>query len=195
MTVKAINHIEQNRPVHLALRDVYYEQAVGILSAQRQDPMHGVEIPDYETILFMLRTARQHAYFSIRADGKNEKDEQFGRFINLLAGNVKAVLSMLNLKHTVEDAEGFFLSFLEVNYASVALQAEEYERRVRDIVRSIHNTLDLASGAYEELKQANLEAFSGEERERYEKAVAHQQGLIKKMPEAPRYEKRTGLFA
>ena len=66
-----------------------------------------------------------------------EKDQQFSLFINMLAGNVNAALSMLNLKQSVEAEDGFFFSFLEINHASVALQAEEYERRARDIIRSI----------------------------------------------------------
>jgi hypothetical protein len=192
--VKTINHIELNRPVHLALRGVYYEQAVEMLTALRKDSMQRVDISDYETCLFMLRTARRHAQFSIRNNGKNEKDEQFCEFINLLAGNVKAVLSMLTLKRTVENSEGFFYSFLEANHASVALQAEEYERRARDIIRSLHGTLDLASAAYEKLKQTNLHAFSAEERERYDKATAHHRGLSAKLPEPPKYGKKTGLF-
>jgi len=67
---------------------------------------------EYEEILFFLRIARQQARFSIRETGKNGSDEQFGRFINLLAGNVKAVLSIMTLKETVESSEGSFISFL-----------------------------------------------------------------------------------
>jgi len=194
-SVKTINHFEQNRPVHLALRDIYYERATSLLKNPEQMAIQKLDATDYEEILFLLRTARDHGYFAVRDNGKNEKDSQFCRFINLLAGNVKAVLSMLNLKHSVEAKDSFFFSFLEVNHASVALQAEEYERRARDIIRCMLNTLELANVAFEGLKQSNRDAFNDFERERYDKAAMHHKELIEQRPALPKYQKRTGLFA
>lgn len=171
--MKAIDHFELNRPVHLARRDVYFERAAELISAQQRSFSFEINTEDYEEIIFLLRVARLHARFAIRDAGKNEKDEQFGRFINLLAGNVKAVLSMLNLKAVVECSGESFLSFLGANQASVALQAEEYLRRANDIVRSIHNTLQLAEEPFAQLKVDNATAASEEDLERYTKARQH----------------------
>ncbi len=193
--MKTINHIEQNRPVHLALRDTYYERATGLLQALKNKAIQGLDAADYEEILFLLRTARDHGRFAVRDNGKNEKDGQFCEFINMLAGNVKAVLSMLSLKQSVEAKDGFFFSFLEVNHASVSLQAEEYERRARDIVRCMLDTLDLANDACDELRKANHDAFSDFEHERYDKAAARHKELIENQPDLPKYRKRVGLFA
>ena len=195
MYVKTVNHFEQNRPVHLALRDVYYDRAACLLKDPGHTAVRELNASDYEEILFLLRTARNHGFLAVRDNGKNEKDDQFCRFINMLAGNVKAVLSMLSLKHTVEVEGGFFFSFLEANHASVALQAEEYERRARDIISCMLNTLELANAAFEGLKQANYDAFSESERERYDKAAAHHMQLIEQHLELPQYKKRDGLFA
>lgn len=193
--VKAINHFEQNRPVHLALRDIYYERATRLLKSTDHMALRKLNAADYEEILFLLRLARDHGYFAVRDGGKNEKDGQFCKFINMLAGNVKAVLSMLNLKHSVEAADGFFLSFLETNHASVALQAEEYERRARDIAHCMLNTLELAKDAFEGLKKANHAVFSEVERGRYDKAAAHHKKLIEQRPDVPQYQKRAGRFS
>ena len=145
--MKRINHFEKNRPVHLALRDVYFERASGLLRNPALLTAHELDVGGFEEILFLLRTAREHGSFAVRDEAKNGKDGQFCKFINLLAGNVKSVLSMLNLKHSVQMEGGFFFSFLEANHASVALQAEEYERRAQDIVRCVLNTLALAQPA------------------------------------------------
>jgi hypothetical protein len=171
--VKGIDHFEQNRPVHLARRDVYFERAALLISAQPQVLGFQPTIKEYEEIIFLLRVARRHARFSIREAGKNEKDEQFSRFLNLLAGNVKAVLSMLNLKGMVEGPGGSFFSFLGANQASVALQAEEYQRRANDIFRSILSTLQLAEEPFEQLKEENASSASEEELKRYAKAREH----------------------
>jgi hypothetical protein len=159
--------------MHLALRDVHYERALQLLGAKEHVGMQALDENDFEAILFQLRTARDHGRFAVRDGGRHEKDQQFSLFINMLAGNVNAALSMLNLKQSVEAEDGFFFSFLEINHASVALQAEEYERRARDIIRSMHSTLALANQSYNELKEANREAFSEFERTRYDKAAAH----------------------
>lgn len=168
-----IDHFVQNRPVHLARRDVYFERAIELIFAQQHDFTPEIRIEEYEEILFLLRIARQHARFANRVAGKNEKDGELGRFINLLAGNVKAILSMLNLKGMVERSEGTLFSFHGENQASVALQAEEYQRRASDIVRSIHNTLKLAEGPFNGLK-AEYEASEEKDKfARYRKAREH----------------------
>jgi hypothetical protein len=193
--VKKINHFEKNRPVHLALRDVYYARAAVLMNDPKHLSVPELELSDFEEILFLLRTAREHGSFAIRKDAQTEKDSQFCKFINMLAGNVKAILSMLNLKHSVQKEGGFFFSFLEANHVSVALQAEEYERRARDIIRCVRNTLELANDAVERLKQTNHEAFSTIERQRHDKAAEHHEKLIGQRPELPAYRKRNGLFA
>ncbi len=175
-----INHFELNRPVHLARRDVYFEKAAELIAAQGHVERLRIEV--YEEILFMLRTSRQHARFSIRNAGKNENDEQFSRFLNLLAGNVKAVLSMINLKGMVENTQGSSFSFLGVNQASAGLQAEEYQRRANDIIRSIQNTLKLAQEPFENLKTENREMATDEENARYIKARKHFSQLVHKKP-------------
>jgi hypothetical protein len=189
--VGTINHFKQNRPVHLALRDVYYEQANKLLSSHDPRAVQPLNAAEYEEILSILRTARKHGYFAAR---DNEKDGQFCDFINMLAGNVKAILSMLNLKHSVEAKDGFFFAFLDVNRASVALQAEEYERRARDIICCLLNTLDIAEEAYSELKQNDLDALGPTEKPRYDKAAEHHRELIQKRANPPEYRKRTSMF-
>lgn len=177
-----INHFEQNRPVHLARRDVYFEKAKELISSELHGQECSLKNERYEEILFTLRTARQHARFSIRNAGKNEHDEQFSLFINLLAGNVKAVLSVINLKGMVESSQGSSFSFLGANQASAGLQAEEYQRRAVDIVRSMQNTLKLAEEPFVKLKAENRSTASDEANERYEKARAHFLELVKEKP-------------
>ncbi len=189
-----MNHFELNRPVNLALRDVYYERATELLKASGAQAAAPPQIADCEEILFLLRTAREHGRLVLRDTKRDEKNEQFCRFINLLAGNMKAVLSMLNLKHSIEKKDSFFFSVLEVNHASVALQAEEYERRACDMIRSLHSTLELAAESYEGLKQMDLAALNCSSRERYDKAAKHHKELIEKRPDLPEYKGHKGSF-
>jgi N-methylhydantoinase A/oxoprolinase/acetone carboxylase beta subunit len=178
--VKTIEHFHQNRPVHLARRDVFFEHASRLIQNQQDEHTPDVSRVAYEEILYLLQVARLHARFAMRRAGKNKADEQFGSFISLLAGNVQAVLSMISLKRAVESSEGSFFSFLGANHASVALQAEEYQRRASDITRSLHNTLKLAEEPFEQLKIENAIACTDEECERYTKARNHFTKLVQK---------------
>lgn len=177
--MKAIHHFKQNRPVHLARRDAYFEEANKLIHARHEQGKSEINIADYEEIIFLLRVARLHAIYSIRETGKNENDEQFYRFIDLLAGNVKAILSMLNLKGMVESSENSIASFLGENKASIALQAEEYQRRANDFSCSILNTLKLAQDPIDQLKKENANALSPDETQRYAKSFDHSALQIK----------------
>jgi len=183
--VSAFNHFDNNRPVHLGFRDSYYERAIGLLQERQRDGSAGLSIAEYERILFLLRGARKHARFSVRGHAGSDADRLFCDFVNVLVGNVKAVLSMLNLRQLVETAEGFFLSSEEVNQASVELQAEEFERRARDIARCVHNTLGLARAAFDQLKESNLSRFTPDEMERYRRASDHLRDLLQQVAESP----------
>jgi len=183
--VTPINHFELNRPVHLARRDISFEKALALISRQQLTFGEDMDVETYEEVLFLLRTARQHARFAIRNVGINSHDEQFSLFINLLAGNIKSVLSMINLKGMVAGSQGSSFSFLGVNEASAGLQAEEYQRRANDIVRSMQNTLRLAEEPFEKLKTENRASFTEEEALRYEKARGHfeqldERGLLRR---------------
>ena len=188
-SMEKINHFEKNRPVHLAVRDVHFEHAIELLAASRDERDHLLmDVGRYERILHMLRVAREHARFAAR---HKRRDEQFYDFIMMMSGNVKAVLSMLNLKYAVERMDGF----LELDdHHTVALQSEEYEHRACGIVQCLLDTLDLAGRAYRDLKALNWDHFDESERSRYEKASAHYALLLEKQSEIPAYKRKVGLF-
>ena len=187
--MEQINHFEKNRPVHLAVRDVHFEHAIKLLADSRNADDHTpMNMKEYEKILYMLRTAREHA--RVAAQHKR-RDAQFCDFIMMMSGNVKAVLSMLNLKLAVEQMDGFW----ELDdHHTMALQAEEYERRARDIVHCLLDTLDLAGRAYHNLKTLNWEHFNENERSRYEKASTHYALLLEKELEIPKYKRKVGIY-
>ena len=180
--MNSINHFDQNRPVHLARRDVYFEKASELIAEQGHSHIVELNTDFYEEVLFMFRTARQHARFAVRTPGKNEHDEQFCLFINLMAGNVKAVLSMIKLQGMVEREGQSSFGFLGVNQATAGIQAEEYQRRASDIVRSMQSTLKLAQEPFERLKKENRASAAVDDNIRYRKARKHFAMLISKKP-------------
>ncbi|MFL2859800.1 MAG: hypothetical protein ACJ0BW_03550 [Pontiellaceae bacterium] len=176
--MSSINHFIQNRPVHLARRDAYYQEAVSVLKNKQNQTTAMLSVSFYDEILFLLKVARLHSRFCIRTLGENENDEQFANFVDLLAGNTKAVLSMLQLRDLVARNSSF--DFLGTNKATVGLHAEEYQRRANDTITALMATLNLAERTFINLKEKNADSLDKEEKSRYNKAYDHVKILIKK---------------
>ncbi len=172
------NRFVHNRPIHLARRDVYFEHAVDQVQAQRHNIGEPLKPGVYNDILFLLHVVCQHARFCVRSLGQNENDERFCHFAALLVDNVKAVLSMLELYDLVQQNGSSVFGFPGSNQALARQQAEEYQSRANDIVRTIVNTLDMSRGAFEQLKRENAESLKALEIERYAKSREHFERLI-----------------
>ena len=176
--VSSINHFKQNRPVHLARRDAYFEAAVDALKKGAHPSSTVMEEACYTETLFLLRVARLHARFSVRSPDVSEADEQFARFVELLTRSVKAILSMLDLRELILKDQSF--SFLGSNQATIGLQAEEYQRRAVELVRALLSTLALAEDSFESLKQKNAASLDKGGHERYTRARVHVAELMKR---------------
>ena len=118
-----------------------------------------------------------HSGFSVRTPGENEYDEQFQRYIDLMTGNLKAVLSTLELRDLVVKNSSF--EFLGKNYAAAELYANEYQRRAKDILNSVMATLNLADETFGHLKKLNNQSLDDEEKSRYKKTHKHVERLMK----------------
>ena len=64
--MSSINHFIQNRPVHLARRDVYYEKAVKELDSLSKSKKGLLDSKIYDEIVFLFKVARLHSGFSVR---------------------------------------------------------------------------------------------------------------------------------
>ncbi|MEC7908372.1 MAG: hypothetical protein VYB95_03515 [Verrucomicrobiota bacterium] len=93
--------------MHLARRDVYYEKAVKELDSLSKSKKGLLDSKIYDEIVFLFKVARLHSGFSVRTPGENEYDEQFQRYIDLMTGNLKAVLSTLELRDLVVKNSSF----------------------------------------------------------------------------------------
>ncbi|MCF7849010.1 MAG: hypothetical protein K9M45_09185 [Kiritimatiellales bacterium] len=158
-------HFSLNRPVHLARRDVYYEQAVDLLYEPETERGADELVRRYEHILFLLNTARRHAKAAVRVNGTDETDQEFCGFVKLLIGNVRAITAMLRQQRYLQRASGFIGSSPKIEE-----QAEAFERRAKDVLEGVHNILSLARDTFTQLKKANLKSMQKADRARYIKA-------------------------
>lgn len=158
-------HFSLNRAVHLARRDLYYEQAVDLLYQPDVEREFEELVQWYSDILFLLKNAQWHAKAAVRVNGKDEKDQAFLEFIRLLIGNVKAFLGVIRQREFLYRDN----SFIGVSPV-IKRQLEDSRHCARNIQEGIRNLLALAGSPFRELKKSNLESMSEVDRARYTKS-------------------------
>lgn len=161
------NHFDINRPVHLARRDAFFERAAELLYSPFQHLPTSQRIQHIETILALLKTAEQHAFFSIQSSDALPREHDMLRFLRLIADSVQSAHAMMQHQLHLEGEESFLCQFLGATPEQCVLPAMHYQRRSEDILQGLWNVLQLAHAAYRQLQQANQDQLSPAERERY----------------------------
>jgi hypothetical protein len=164
------NHLNVNRPVHLARRDAYYERAVELLNR----PLHGMglreRIRHAERTLSLFKTAVHHARFAGRSPQALPLEADFLRFMLLIMDQVESLLAMTQQQTHFELEECFLGQFLQTQPEQLQLLPGHYQRRAEDILEGICHLLQLAYQPYHDLYQADLQGLAEGERVRYNQA-------------------------
>lgn len=161
------NHFDINRPVHLARRDVFFERAAELLYTPFQRLPTAQRIQHIETVLSLLKTSEQHAFFAIQASRALPREHDMLRFLRLIHDSVQSAHAMMQHQLHLEGEESFLCQFLSATPEQCVLPAMHYQRRAEDILQGLWNVLQLAHTAYRQLQQANQDQFLPEERNRY----------------------------
>ena len=168
----SVLHINKNRPVHLARRDVFFERAVDLLCMPVKNPDPVERLHHIEHIVSLLRTAEKHAFFALRPNGAAVDEENFLHFLKLISENIRSVHAMVGHQIQLESGRGFLADFLGTKPEDSVTPALHYQRRAEDILQGLWHMLRLAHAPYARLREANMESLSPDEKERYTRAEA-----------------------
>ena len=164
------NHFDINRPVHLARRDVFFEQAAGMLCQPFKQQPTVQRIRHIEAIMALLKTSERHAFFAIQSTASQPRENDLLRFLRLIGDSVQSAHSMMQHQLHLEAEESFLCQFLNATPEQCVLPAMHYQRRADDILQGLLYVLNLALSAYRTLQQSNQQQLTAPERERYNKA-------------------------
>lgn len=160
-------HLQLNRPVHLARRDVYFERAVDILYAPVQENGIASRLKHVDTVLNLLKKSEWHASLTAHSSQATRREQDFQRFLALIAQNVQSAHAMMSNQMHLEEAESFLWQFLGAGQEGRSLPALAYGRRADDILQGLWHVLRLGLAPYRMLQQENLEGMTELEKERY----------------------------
>lgn len=159
-----------NRPIHLARRDVYFERAVELLYLPIQELGTEQRLKHVDRVLSLLQTSAQHAMFAAQSPDRLEMEQDFLRFLGLMAHNVQSAHAMMQHQSHLEREEGFLCHFLNATAEECALPALHYRRRADDILQGVWHLLRLAHRSYHVLQQDTTQSLPEADRARYFKA-------------------------
>ncbi|MBC8206422.1 MAG: hypothetical protein ISR85_05885 [Kiritimatiellales bacterium] len=168
----SVSPFHLNRPVHLARRDVFYEQAEQLIE---QLPTRK-KLPDQQEVaekaLRLFYTARQHAQAANRSEKTSAEDQFFLDFLNTAVDNTQSITRMLRRQRSVESEDcplGRFLGSEDVG----SKMSAHYRRCAAHILKGLLQVLEQAAQPYQELQQTGLTKMSPTDQLRYEKARTH----------------------
>lgn len=169
--MKSYHFAHQNRPFHLAQRNLCFEYAQNLM---RRDP-EGVSLPDLiaqaEDILSLLAESERHAYFMTQVDEASENDEDLLALIRLTQRSAKSIYAVLHHQDCLRDEEGFLRRFLNIDTNKFEFSAHHYHRRFLDLRKGLLFLLGHAEVPYKEHLNKTTQQMSRLERERYKHAV------------------------
>ncbi len=166
----SLSHLNLNRPVHLARRDLYFERVVELLCAPIPDMETPERLKRVESVLALLRTAESHATVSARSTNASEREHDFVHFLRLISQNVQSVQAMMQNQIHLGEEESFLCQFLDTNHEECALPAMAYGRRADDILQGLWHVLQQALTPYRTLQKENVDSMTEDERSRYNQA-------------------------
>lgn len=158
--------------MHLALRDAGAECAVGMLSR----PLHALgtdeRMAHVGEVIRLLQLSAKHARLAARSARATERERDFLRFLRVILQYVESVYALILNQAQMESKEhGFLQKFLgETMMDELSLTALNYRRRADDMLEGLWHVLRLSSAPYRDLQQANFNALTDSERERYRRA-------------------------
>ncbi len=172
------NAFDLNHPVHLARRDVFYEQAGELIKelSARKNPDEKKEIA--EKALFFFHEARQHARAVGRSGKKSAGDLLFLDFLDTAVDNTQSITRMLRRQQAASTEEGPLGRFLESTEISTKMAAH-YRRCAAHALKGLLLVLQHADKPYEQLRETALTQMSTGNRTRYEKARSHLSDRLK----------------
>jgi len=169
-----LSHLSLNRPVYLACRDVYYEQAIILLRELESESELSKRLMRCDHILFLLKTAHEHARNALRINSENKNDHEFLGFLGILIGYMRALENMFNLQQILLRGDSF------IGCVTEAIgHAADFERHTGDLLKSSRDLLNLAGSPFAKLKKDNCKAMTKADRTRYNKARKKAEAIIK----------------
>ena len=161
-----------NRPVHLARRDVFYEQAEVLVKKLPLQKGLAEQKETAEKALVFFCKARSHAEAANRSYKTSAEDRLLLDFLDTVLDNAQSITRMLRRQQSSEGNECLLCRFLGSTDVHQKMSMH-YRRCAAHILKGLIMVLQQADQPYEQLRNSTLTKMSTTDKTRYDKACAH----------------------
>jgi hypothetical protein len=161
-----------NRPVHLARRDLFYEQAKKLIKTLPAQKKTDTQQEAAEKALGFFCEAKKHAEAANRSGKASAEDRLFMEFLDTAADDVQSITLMLRRQQSAESEDCPLGRFLESADVSQKM-AVHYRRCAAHILKGLLLVLQNADQPYEQLRNTTLAKMGATDKARYDKAREH----------------------
>jgi len=164
-------NIAMNRAVHLARRDAHYRCYIELLEKRFEEASLAKRRERIAKMLSHLEEARHEAICALRGTSGWRAEKMFVKYLNLICDAALAAQVMIHHEALLREDKSFLKKFLRGGMEKI-LQFEERSRSMAgEIIDTMAQLVLYAGSIYSELKAANLESLSPNDRVRYR--IAH----------------------
>ncbi len=160
-----------NRPVHLARRDVFYEQAEQLIAQLPSQKSIAGQKEIAEKALHLFREAHRHAAAANQSLKTSDRNQLFLDFLDTAVDNTQSITRMLRRQQAAESDPCPLNLFLGSSDTG-AKMSTHYRRCAAHILKGLLQILQQAAQPYQELQQTSLTKMTATDKARYDKARA-----------------------
>ena len=158
-----------NRPVHLARRDVFFEQANELIEQLNKQKSPAQQHATAKKAQALFQDALHHAQLANRSPDATDEDLLFADYLYAAVDNTQSIVRMLRRQRSAESALSPLYQFLGSANIETKM-GTHYRRSAAHILKGMLRLLPLSDRPYRQLQHSTFSNMSPDEKNRYEKA-------------------------
>lgn len=166
-----------NRPVHLARRDVFYENAVARIKKLPAAKQLVEQRKMAEQVLYLLREAYCCAKAANLSEKTSTQSRLFEASMDVVVDTALSITRMLRRQTSAEASENPLDRFIGSGGVSAKMSGH-YRRCAVHILKGLLNILQQTEKPYRDLQRTSLAKMTVTDKDRYEKAYKHFKALV-----------------
>ncbi len=157
-----------NRPVHLARRDVFLEQAADLFRASGKDRSFSSRLRRLDTTLYCLQAAVDHGALACQAESVHPHENSFLLFLRMVLYDLYAVRVIVETEGQLKDPDSPLRQLL--HRPDKAKETVAFARTGEQVLQDIAHLFAMADEPFRDIRAAGLQALPPADQDRYRKA-------------------------
>ena len=168
----SVDAFHLNRPVHLARRDVFFEQAWELIEQLPSQKNATCKHSTANKAQALFKDALHHALAANQSQDATDEDLLFANFLYAAVDNTQSIAQMLRRQRAAESALSPLTQFLG-SADTEQKMANHYRRCAAHILKGMLQVLPQIDRPYRQLQHSTFSSMTSDNRIRYEKARKH----------------------